>query len=62
MSASLDIRCSVCGTLDWVRAMPGSAPTSEVYADTNVLAFSDDGVAPVAWCLTHDPLLIRSVA
>lgn len=54
--ASAPVVCSVCGSPEWWRCAPGTAPTSELYAASNIVSLrADDGVDLVAWCMSCDP-------
>lgn len=56
----LDVRCCLCGSLDWTRVKVGTASTAELYRSSNVVALrDDDGDPTVAWCLACDPLIVR---
>lgn len=53
--------CSVCRSPEWWRCVPGQAPTSEMYAGSNIVALrADDGVDLVAYCWSCDPLLAKA--
>jgi hypothetical protein len=57
------IVCSICGSGEWWRCLPGqSALASHVTPDQRqtILLFPGDDVPSVAWCMGCDPLLARS--
>lgn len=55
------IVCVICGSPKWTRCKPGTAPTSEIYRSSNIVALRDDDGEPMeAWCTACDPLMVRS--